>query len=238
MIDFFNDAITFYEQKTVPYLRVFAVKYNLYYISFGIFLFAVFIGAVALFLRVCFKKTRKKSPRGVLAFFALCFFADVAVCLCELNFSGKYFKTLAEAYCFCFLKFCVLGLLYIIIAAENSLLLSLDKNEEKKSDLKRSEYIKICEQPEEYNSSAIKFLKCAEKDKKNDARFPDLNISYVLSLCERLKKQPLSETDREFINDLIFSLKTGDFSTEKQAKKLNENLRKLIKKAAEEGVPA
>lgn len=61
---------------------------------------------------------------------------------------------------------------------------------------------------------------------------PDVNIGYILALCEGLKKEPLTQTERERITDLELGIKTNDFSTPKQAEALNEELRWLIKKAA------
>ena len=64
---------------------------------------------------------------------------------------------------------------------------------------------------------------------------PDVNVGYVRALCESLKKQTISESDREKIADLELSLKMDSLTTPEKVRVLNESLRWLIKKIADVG---
>ncbi len=234
-----NDAAKFYESNAIPLLKAFADNCNLYFVSVGIFAVAIAAGAISLFIRVCFRRTERAPIGRLFLFFSICFALDLFVCLCEQDFKGIYFKTTSEVYFFCFLKFCVLIFLYIIVAAENALSLKLQKKEAYKAEnAKKREYAKICEEPAPKiaNSKSIEYLNAASENEQSVGGKicrPDLNVGYILAVCERLKKEPLSDAERELVDDLELSLKVNDFSSEKQALALNESLRKLIKKAAE-----
>lgn len=243
MLKFLNDALNgaakLYESNVIPLLKVFADNCNLYFVSVGIFAVAITAGAISLFVRVCFRRAKLAPIGRLFLFFSICFTLDLFVCLCEQNFKGFYFKTTSEVYFFCFLKFCVLIFLYVIVAAENALSLKLRKKEALKAEnAKKQEYVKICEEvaPKISNHKSIEYLNAASGNEQNlsDGIYrPDLNVGYILAVCERLKKESLSAAEHELIDDLELSLKVNDFSSERQALALNESLRKLIKKAAE-----
>lgn len=242
----FNGALyaifSFFEEQILPTARAISQKLDLYFISLSVFAAAIIIGGISMLIRVCLPKARKVSCAKLLLFFSFCFFLDLLICFCELNFCGKYLKTAAEAYIFCFLKFAVLLILYFMLAAENSILKQLDKKADE-SDVSAPRRV-IYETPAPplnapKNDGAASDFECTPRyfsyikseNAKKPAR-PDLNLGYIFALCDGLKKQPLTQTERERITDLELRLKTNDFATPKQTEILNEELRWLIKKAA------
>lgn len=233
---------SFFEEQILPTARAISQKLDLYFISLSVFAAAIIIGGISMLIRVCLPKARKASCVGLLSFFSFCFFLDLLICFCELSFCGKYFKTATEAYIFCFLKFAVLLVLYFMLAAENSVLKRMDKKADENNFVAPRRV--ICEAPVpplnarkncdaasdfEYTPRYFCYIK---NEKAPKTTRPDLNLGYVFALCDGLKKQPLTQTERERLTDLELCLKTNDFSTPKQTEILNEELRWLIKKAA------
>lgn len=84
---------------------------------------------------------------------------------------------------------------------------------------------------------SIEFLQRLTPDRttKNDFVRPDVNVAYVYALCESLKKETVSESDRERIADIELSLKFNEPKSPEQVRDLNENLSWLIKKIADGG---
>lgn len=238
----FYEIFSFFEKKILPTAQALSKKLDLYFISLTIFAAAIIIGGISMLIRVCLPKARKSSCSRLLLFFSFCFFLDLLICFCELNFCGKYFKTITEAYIFCFLKFAILLILYFMFAAENSVLKRLDKKADEINFAAPRRVIYETPAPPlnaQKNGTAANDFECNpryfsyiknESPKKPSS--PDLNLGYIFALCDGLKKQPLTQTERERITDLELYLKTNDFTTPKQTEILNEELRWLIKKAA------
>lgn len=237
------EIFSFFKNQILPQIKALSNKADLYFVSLCLFAAAIVIGGASMIARVCFRRARRKSCGRILLLFSLTFFSDLLICFCELNFCGKYFKTVAEAYVFCFLKFIVLLILYFMMVAENSVLKKLDEKSDKTNfpALRRV----ICETPAPLLSNARQRDFKQSDDEKSVPRYisyikprastpprPDVNIGYILALCEGLKKEPLTLTERARITDLELAVKTNDFSTPKQTEALNEELRWLIKKAA------
>lgn len=281
----------------VPFLKTANEKVDLYYISLGIFAFAIAAGAISLLLRLSFKKVRNSTCGKLLTFFALCFALDLFVCLVEHEFSAKYFTTLLDVYVFCFMKFVIGVVFYLIVEFETIILRRRDKKAEQKKQkslykngkfgqrasnvnaeyesapfalqyggefaaapryenpyLKENSlnkpYATVSEKPAEpldlYDFTAnkqgekprsIEILERVNLKRacENGYVQPDVNIGYVRALCESLKKQTISESDREKIADLELSLKMNDLTTPEKVQLLNESLRWLIKKIADCG---
>lgn len=285
----------------VPTIEFLAKNVNLYYVSLGIFAFAVLAGAISLLLRLSLKKARNKNCGKLLTLFAMCFVLDLFVCLSEHEFNAIYFKTLFGALAFCFLKLIIWLVFYFIVVFESSIMRRRDKKFEQKNkpssqndnssfgkrasnvsgecesvpycvqydyDLKgdfnnKNPYFKansparpyatVAESPAEpidfFANSHKSPLKNEQKPRsieilervnlknasENGFVQPDVNVGYVHALCESLKRQTVSETDREKIADLELSLKMDDLTTPEKVRVLNESLRWLIKKIADVG---
>ena len=117
----------FFYDKIYPLIKTFALNVNLYYCSLFTFAFCLAAGAAKLFMCLISSKARAKSAGGLLAFYIFAFACDAIFCLAECEFCGKYFKSPASAYLYCFVKFGVLTVLYIFVAIVASLLRFSDR---------------------------------------------------------------------------------------------------------------
>lgn len=86
-------------------------------------------------------------------------------------------------------------------------------------------------------SNSIEYLQRANsnRDAEKDNVRPDVNVAYVFALCECLKKEVLSESDRERIADIELSLKFGGIPSPTNVRNLNDDFCWLIKKIADCG---
>lgn len=118
----FFDLLSFAEKFTM-------LGFN-YYIAIGVFALCMVSALVGLLVYYVDSKTNAFSV-GLFVFYQAAFIINVALCLCESVFCGKFFHTTASAYAFCFSQYAICLIFWIMLYKDKKV---TSKNAEKPND--------------------------------------------------------------------------------------------------------
>lgn len=239
-------------------IKEFTLLNNNFFISCCIFCICVLSGFVTLII-CCAVRPRKQSAKPILILYVASFFTDLALCLCECEFSHKIFYNFVHVFTFCYLKFLILLVLYLTIVFCSSAVKPIngvkikkteisndfakpEKNELKPENAKKIElnYVSLNENVCDKNGKNYDYIPQKSKiierflGSKGEIRsFVDINVAYIKKIIESLKVKDLSDEDKECLGELEFRLGGRILYDGKTVSELNELLRFLVKKAAE-----
>lgn len=248
-----SDFIYNFAEKVESLLTSDILKYFSVYSFIGL----LAIGVIYSIFIFSFRKLREKNSFWCLYLFQTGFLFDVSVCFLEHNLFGNLFSSYASAYIFSFCKFALLLVGFALIEIQKTILLHIGKKRKAKRDLKRADAVLKVNIDSALDSAyrvninnnlqkergkgaygeksvSIDILDKIFAGKKRD--ICDINIAYVMGVLNALSEKNLTQSDRRFVDDLKFALKSPPYKNSDEAIKLNEDFRTLVKKMSEYNV--
>ena len=238
-------------------IKEFTLLNNNFFISCCIFCVCVLSGFVTLII-CCAVRSNRQNVKPILILYIVSFFTDLALCFCECEFSHKIFYNFAHVFTFCYFKFLILFVIYLMVAvcasagkpingakfkdAECINGFKPEKNELKPENAKKIELNNvtvnenICDKngkDYDYIPQKSKIIERFLGGKAEIRSFVDINVAYIKKIIESLKVKDLSDEDKETLGELEFRLGGRILYDGETVSKLNELLRFLVKKAAE-----
>lgn len=199
-----------------------------------IFACAISVECVYLLMAVFLPKIKEKKPSWLIYFNTLCFFCDLfASFLIAITVNIKD-EDFAVIYCLAFIRYMLLIALYAVILLYKRLNAIKKATNTPANTTVNSEYVNAYTLAE--NKKPCVYIKEEVFPINEPLKLADVNVAYILALCDCLKNKNLTDEQRQTVEELEFDLKFPISSSYESLKTINEKFKKIIKMMAEYNV--
>lgn len=200
-----------------------------------IFACAISVECVYLLLAVFLPKIKEKTPSWLIYFNTLCFFCDLFVSFLIGITANVKNEDFAVIYCFAFIRYMLLIALYAVILLYKRLNVIKKESEKTPANIAvKNEYVNAYTLAE--NKKPSVYIKEEVFPINEPFKLADVNVAYILTLCDCLKNKNLTDEQRQTVAELEFDLKFPISSSYESLKIVNEKFKKIIKMMAEYNV--
>ena len=207
-----------------------------YSLSLAIFIFSLTLGCITLIILACVKTAKNKSIKWIFYVFQGAYILDICIAVCEYEFFGAFYKSLASVFLSCTVRFAFLAVVYGLVCAYKKVLISEIKSEEQKIRLlnlncdERKVNFEELNEVEKINN----FQSLNDFQAKEERNLVDVNVAYIDQIVQLLLSKDLTDDERELCFDIIYEIRNLPLTNQtERVRKLNAKLQTLIKKAVQ-----